>query len=103
MKKLLFISVFLFYSNTLFSQVNLRQGSIVYGDVLYNWDGTNLRSGSSTYGDVLINLDATFKFKGNKIINWDGKNIRHGTSSYSDIIYNTDGKIPTAILIYIIE
>ncbi len=30
-------------------------------------------------------------------------NIRKGSSSYGSVLYNTDGKIPTAILIYVIE
>ena len=50
---------------------------------------TNIRKGSSSYGSVLYN--------------YDGENIRKGSSSYGSVLYNTDGKIPTAILIYVIE
>ena len=37
------------------------------------------------------------------IYNFDGKSIRAGSSTYGSVLYNVDGKLPVAMLIYVIE
>jgi hypothetical protein len=37
------------------------------------------------------------------LYNYNGKSIRQGSNSDGTVLYNADGKIPTAILIYVIE
>ena len=89
MKNLCLLIVLTLITSSIIAQTNIRKGASSYGTVLYNWDGENIRKGSSSYGSVLYN--------------YDGENIRKGSSSYGSVLYNTDGKIPTAILIYVIE
>ena len=109
-----------------FDGSELRAGKSKYSEVLYNWDGRNIRKGSSIYGSVLYNFDGKYFRKGDSkysevLFNWDGQYIRQGQSPYNEVLYNFDGtnlragrsqystilfnvsgKLPAALLIFLL-
>lgn len=84
----IFVALALLPGLSAHAQTKVIKGRSQYGEVLYNFDGEYLRAGTSVYSEVLFN--------------WDGEFIRSGRSRYSTELLNISGKLPVALLIFLL-
>ena len=103
----IFVALALLSGLSAHAQTKVIKGRSQYGEVLYNFDGEYLRAGTSVYSEVLFNWDGEFIRMGEShysdpLYNFDGQYLRSGRSRYSTELLNISGKLPVALLIFLL-